>query len=364
MKDYFLETGSKYFPNGAPTLDETGPTRLTMPVTLKQICEEAGVSKATVSRVLNNHPLVSRETREKVQAVIKRLHFTPNALARNLSLRKTDTIGVIFPWIFSGFFSTVLLGIDTAASQHNYHVITSLFHDKPDEKDVALNLLQERRVDGLILMGPNISHEKIVELQNQNIPCVVLQQEIQEPDVSFVSVDNFDGGYQATAHLLQRGYRKILAIAGPVDSQDSNRREEGFKAALKEAGIKFDSSMLIRSEFNKETALPNFELHRHQSPMPEAVFCFNDDIALGLLKYLKEIKVRVPEDVAVMGFDGIEFTDFAELSTVQTPMKEMGEQAVRLIVKQLENKENRIAEKWLLKGTVVARNSTAPKSAR
>jgi DNA-binding LacI/PurR family transcriptional regulator len=359
MNDYFLETGSKWSRKSAPPLAETGTRLFPMPVTLKQICEEAGVSKATVSRVLNNHPLVSRETREKVQAVIKRLNFTPNALARNLSLRKTDTIGVVFPWIFSGFFSTVLLGIDTAARQHGYHVITSLFHNKPDEKDSALNLLQERRVDGLVLMGPNITSEKLEELNAQNIPFVVLQQEIQNPDVSFVSVDNFDGGYKATQHLLERGYRKILAIAGPAESQDSNRREEGFKTALKEAGIKSSEALLIRSEFNKETALPNFELFREHNGLPEAVFCFNDDIALGLIKYFKEIKVRVPEDVAVMGFDGIEFTDFAELSTVQTPMKEMGEQAVRLILKQLENKDTRLAEKWLLKGAIVARGSTA-----
>lgn len=329
-----------------------------MAVTLKQICEEAGVSKATVSRVLNNHPLVSKETREKVQDVIKRLNFTPNALARNLSLQKTDTIGVLFPWIFSGFFSTVLLGIDSAAREYNYHVITSLSHDQADENSQALSLLQERRIDGLILMAPSLPDEKIQEIKKLDIPFVVLQREIADPEVSFVTVDNFDGGFKATKHLIERGYKRILAIAGPEASQDSSRREEGYREALKQAGIKFDPDLVIRSEFNKETALPSFEHFRQRFPMPDAIFCFNDDIGLGMLKCLKTIKVRVPEDVAVVGFDGIEFTEFAELTTFTTPMKEMGEQAVRLLIKQLENKEKRISEQWLLKGSLVARNST------
>jgi DNA-binding LacI/PurR family transcriptional regulator len=329
-----------------------------MAVTLKKICEEAGVSKATVSRVLNNHALVSKETRAKVQEVIERLHFKPNALARNLSLQKTECIGVIFPWIFSGFFSTVLLGIDMAARKHGYHIITSLFHNQSNEEDSAWTLLEERRIDGLILMGPNLPLDKLRELKRQQLPFVVLQQEIPDKDISYVSVDNFDGGYQAGKHLIDKGYKRILAMAASSDSQDSNRREEGFKKALKEAGIPFDPDLLIRSEFNKETAVPNFELYRQQFPMPEAVFCFNDDIALGMLKYFRAIGVRVPEDIAVIGFDGIEFTDFAELSTVVTPMKEMGEQATSLLIKQVENKEANISEQRLLKGEVAARNST------
>jgi DNA-binding LacI/PurR family transcriptional regulator len=333
-----------------------------MAVTLKQICEEAGVSKATVSRVLNNHPLVSKETREKVQLVIKRLNFTPNALARNLSLQRTDTIGVLFPWIFSGFFSTVLYGIDSAAREYDYHVITSLSHDEEDENSMALSLLQERRIDGLILMAPSLPADKIREIKNLDIPFVVLQREIPDAEVSFVSVDNFDGGFKATKHLIEKGHRRILAIAGPEESQDSSRREEGYREALKEAGIKFDPDLVIRSEFNKETALPSFEHFRQRFAMPDAVFCFNDDIGLGLLKYLKTIGVRVPEDLAVIGFDGIEFTDFAELSTIATPMKEMGEQAVRLLIKQLENKEKRITEQWLLKGALVERKSTRRKA--
>jgi len=333
-----------------------------MAVTLKQICEEAGVSKATVSRVLNNHPLVSKQTREKVQEVIKRLNFTPNALARNLSLQRTDTIGVLFPWIFSGFFSTVLYGIDSAAREYDYHVITSLSHDQQDENSMALSLLQERRIDGLILMAPSLPAEKIREIKGLDIPFVVLQREIPDPEISFVTVDNFDGGFKATNHLIQRGHRRILALAGPEASQDSARREEGYREALKQAGIKFDPDLVIRSEFNKETALPSFEHFRQRFAMPDAVFCFNDDIGLGLLKYLKTIGVRVPEDLAVIGFDGIEFTDFAELSTIATPMKEMGEQAVRLLIKQLENKDERITEQWLLKGALVERKSTRRKA--
>lgn len=331
-----------------------------MAVTLKKICEEAGVSKATVSRVLNNHPLVSKETRERVQQVIERMHFKPNVLARNLSLQKTETIGVVFPWIFSGFFSTVLIGIDTAARRHGYHIITSLFHNKPHESDSAWSLLEERRIDGLILLGPSIPVEKLREFRRRSLPFVVLQQEIEDADISYVSVDNFEGGFQGASHLIERGYRRILAMAGPEDSQDSNRREEGYRAALKNAGIAFDPRLVVHSDhFNKESAVPNFELYRQQNEMPDAIFCFNDDIALGMLKYLQALNIRVPEDVAVMGFDGIEFTDFAELSTVVTPMREMGERATELLIQQIENKENPPSEHCLLKGAVAVRGSTA-----
>ncbi len=333
-----------------------------MAVTLKQICEEAGVSKATVSRVLNNHPLVSKETREKVQEVIQRLKFTPNALARNLSLRRTDTIGVLFPWIFNGFFSTLLRGVDSAASELNYHVITSLSHDAGDENAMASRLLKERRIDGLILMAPSLPADQIEELKSIDVPLVVLQREIADPEVNSVSVDNFDGGLKATAHLIERGCRRILAIAGPQGSLDSDRREAGYREALKQADIAFDPDLLIRSNFNKETAFTSFENFRRRFAMPDAIFCFNDEIALGMLKYLKTIGVRVPEDVALIGFDGIEFTEFAELSTLTMPMQEMGRQAVRLLIKQIECKEKRTAEQLLLKGAVVERNSTRRRS--
>lgn len=329
-----------------------------MAVTLKKICEEAGVSKATVSRVLNDHPLVSKETRQKVQDVIERLHFKPNAQARHLSLQKTETLGVIFPWIFSGFFSTVLLGIDFSARRNGYHIITSLFHNQQNESDSAWDLLEERRIDGLVLMRPNLPVEKLRSLRERNLPFVVLQQEIPDSDISYVSVDNFDGGLRATQHLIKQGYRKILAIAGSTQSQDSNRREEGFREALKQAGITFDPSMIIHGELNKETAIPNFELYRQQFPMPEAIFCFNDDIALGMLKFFRSINVRVPEDVAVIGFDGIEHTDFADLSTVVTPMREMGELATQILINQIKNKKDHVAEHRMLKGSVVVRNST------
>ncbi|MBV9464405.1 MAG: LacI family DNA-binding transcriptional regulator [Verrucomicrobiae bacterium] len=334
-----------------------------MAVTLKQICRESGFSKATVSRVLNRHPLVSEETRRKVEAVIERYQFTPSAVARNLSLQKTDTVGVVFPWLSSGFFSTVLAGIDGAIRRAGYRMLTSLTHNEEGESEQALQLLQQRCIEGLLLMAPNLSGETLEKIKQHHLPVVLLQRELKDPQISSICVDNFDGARQATRHLIAQGRRRILAVAGPKGYPDSARREEGYRAALAEAGIEFESDLVIRSpDFSKETAVPYFENFRTQHAMPDGIFCFTDDMALGILKHLKGLGVRVPEQVAIIGFDGVEFTDFADLSTIQTPMLEMGEKAAELLIAQIQSKTKRPREHLLLKGTLVARGSTVAPS--
>lgn len=305
--------------------------------TLKDVCREALVSEATVSRVINNSPLVNERTRQRVLEVIRRLGYTPNAAARNLSRNKTDAIGVIFHEMSSGFFADVMDGIDRAAAERGYRVFCSFTRDYKQPGKTAFSLLDEMRVDGLILLDLNMTGDLIEQFKAYRKPVVLLQQQIEDPSIHSVSVANEQGGYLAMKHLLSLRYDPIVVIRGPANAQDSQLREKGCLRALREQGRTADTCVWLTADYQPSRAREVFSQFLQQHSPPRAIFAFNDSMALAVLRELRDRNIAVPEQTALLGFDGIECGAFIGLSTVETPLTDLGAEAVRVVLRHLEN---------------------------
>ncbi len=304
--------------------------------TLKDVCREALVSEATVSRVINNSPLVNEKTRQRVLEVIRRLGYTPNAAARNLSRSKTDAIGVIFHEMSSGFFADVMDGIDREAGARGYRVFCSFTRDYKQPAKAAFSLLDEMRVDALILLDLNMTGDLIDQFKAYRKPVVLLQQQMEDPRIHSVSVANEQGGYLAMRHLLSRGFDRIVVVRGPANVQDSQLREKGCLRALREAGRGAEACAWLTADYQPSRAKEIFRKYLNQNGPPQAVFAFNDSMALAIISELMESKIAVPEQTAVIGFDGIECGSFIGLTTVETPLTQLGAEAVRIATERVE----------------------------
>lgn len=307
--------------------------------TLKDVCREALVSEATVSRVINNSPLVNEKTRQRVLEVIRRMGYTPNAAARNLSRNRTDAIGVIFHEMSSGFFADVMDGIDRAAAERGYRVYSSFTRDYRQPGKVAFSLLDEMRVDALILLDLNMTPELIEQFKAYHKPVVLLQQQMDDLHINTVSVANEEGGYLGMKHLLSLGYDPILVFEGPANVQDSQLRKKGCLRALQEFGKDASACTWLVGAYQPKVAAQVMRAYCEQNGPPRAVFAFNDSMALGSLGVLQELGVQVPSQTSIIGFDGIECAEMVGLSTIETPLKQIGSEAVRVAVEHLENKD-------------------------
>lgn len=328
--------------------------------TLKDVCREALVSEATVSRVVNNSPLVHERTRGRVLEVIRRLGYTPNAAARNLSRSKTDVLGVVFHQMSSGFFAQVMDGIDRAAVENNYHLLSSLTRDDMEPDKTCRRMFDEMRIDGMILLDPSFDERFIAELKRYGRPLVMIQRDSDDPGIGSVSVENRRGAYNGMKHVLAQGYGDVLIIRGPAGAQDNRLRLEGCVQALKEARGKAPVVHYVDGFYAPHRAVEALREHREKHGLPRVIFAMNDAMALAAYKELKTTGVRVPEDVAIVGFDGIDASDYVGLTTVETPMFELGATAVRLLLKQIEDPKAP-AEHVQLETTLVVRDTCGAK---
>jgi LacI family transcriptional regulator len=303
--------------------------------TIMDICRETGLSIATVSRVLNDSPKVTRETRQKVQAAILKLGYTPNAAARHLSGKGTNAIGVIFHQMTSGFYSLVMSGIELAARSASLRVLITIAHHEDPERPHYYDMLNEARIDGLIVLDSTLDPKTISKLKSYDRPMVLIQKASDDPAVATVCSANEEGGYLAVKHLLSLGYRDLLLVKGPDEAEDSHLRMEGCRRALKESGLSPERVPTIMGRYSAHEALMAFRAYREKHGLPRALFSFNDDMALAIMKELRLTGVKVPEEVALVGFDGIDAADYMGLTTVQMPMVDLGQEAVRLLVARL-----------------------------
>lgn len=330
-----------------------------MAATIMDICRETGVSIATVSRVLNKSTHVLPETRAKVLAAIARLGYKPNAAARNLSARRSSTLGVIFHQMTSGFYATVMSGLELEARGQGYHVLITLAHHADPERTRYFDMLDEARVDGLIILDSTLDAATIARLKSYGRPIVTIQKKPADPELAAVSCANEDAACAVVEHLLSLGRRDLLLVTGPAEAEDSNLRMEGCLRALRKHRLSPEKVRVICGKYSAHEALLAFRKHRKEKGLPQAIFCFNDDMALAIMKELRITGVRVPDQVAVAGFDGLEYADYTGLSTVQVPMMDLGREAVRLCVERLRNPAAP-ARHVILPCPLVVRESSSP----
>lgn len=306
-------------------------------VTIKDVAKRAGVSVATVSRVLNKSGPVSPEAAERIHEAANALHYVPHGGARSLITSKTSTIGVLLPDLYGGFFSEMIRGIDQTAQHHGYHLLLSGSHNRKAEMEAAMRAMRGR-TDGVIAMSPHFDAATLVENLPPSLPVILLSCEARDEDYQVIAIDNVGGAEAMVRHLVKLGHRRIAMVMGEKGHFDTAERLQGYRHALVEAGITPDERYEAQGDFSEASghravqellALPN---------RPTAIFCTNDSMAIGGLAAVHDAGLRVPEDVTVVGFDDIPLAHYMSppLSSVHVPVFEMGERAVTRLIAALK----------------------------
>jgi LacI family transcriptional regulator len=308
-------------------------------VTIRDIANAVGVSKMTVSRALNNKPRVSAETKAKVLKAAKELNYIPNRLARSLATQETEMLGVIVTNSANPYYAELIRGIEDTASANSYSVVLCSTDEDADKERTCLRLLKERRADGLILTPTQKSTKEILALKEENVTFVLMNRRFTEIKTDYVLSDNIEGSYLAVTHLIQVGHKRIAHIGGPEEISTAEERLIGYKNALRQNNIDFDAELFVRSELKPENmdSLVSKLLTLEQKPT--AIFVYNDFLAIGVLAALKDRGLRMPDDIAVVGYDDIEVASILELTTVSQMRYELGKRAVQILLKRIRNRE-------------------------
>jgi LacI family transcriptional regulator len=336
-------------------------------VTISQVAKEAGVSSQTVSRVINNRQEITPETRQHVQEVIKRLGYQPNAIARSLIQRRTHILGVVTSGLEYYGPSHILIGVEQGANQAGLSIHLNLIH-KPESEDIGsiVNGLISRQVEGIIWAVPEIDDNRSwfrENLPQLSIPVVFLSTQPRE-NLNVVEIDNRYGAYLATQHLLEKGYRKIGLISGPISWWAASERRRGWQDALRDAGIPFGEDCVVEGNWSAESGERGLHALLQKFPEVQAVFACNDQMALGLMRAARRLGKRIPEELAVVGFDDIPESAFYHppLTTIRQGLYELGRVAVQTFIKlrQADQRDDLspAAQTVMLQPQLVIREST------
>ena len=330
--------------------------------TIRDIASAAGVSIATVSRVLNGRPDVSSETREAVLRVVRDHGFTTNRSARGLSGGRTGLVGVTLPIVHAAYFSLILSGAAEALYEQDMRAVLCPTRHEHDREVTLLDRLMHGTTDGALLLLPSESSDELTALQRRGYPFVVVDPRSKlDEGIPAVSAAHASGATAATQHLLALGHRRIGAITGPHDWMASDDRLNGYHAALVAAGITPDPELIRESDFETEGGFAAACELLDLPERPTAIFGFNDNVAVGTLRAAKERGLRAPEDLSVVGFDDSEQASIVTpaLTTVRQPLAEMGRMAVSLLSRVLDHQRLEALHVELATKLVV-RDSTAP----
>ena len=301
------------------------------PVTIRDVARQANVSIASASRALNGLDNVTEATRERVLGAARSLRYVPHAGARNLSTQRTDTIGVVLPGLYGEFFSEIMRGADMAAHARGLHLLVSTSHGHPAEAAAAIRSMRGR-VDGLLIMSPHVDADVLAENLGDDLPTVLMNTRVDAHRYPSLQVDNHAGAVAVVRHLLEAGRRRIVHLAGPSANFDAAERRRGYLDAL--AALAPDvEPRIIEGDFFEESG------HRAVAalaagPLPDAIFAGNDMMAVGCIVAFTEAGVRVPEDVAVAGFDDIPLARLVRpgLTTARVRICDLGRRALERLV--------------------------------
>ena len=305
-------------------------------ITLKNIAEIAGVSVNTVSRALNGKPDVNENTRQKILEVARKLGYVPNRSALSLKRQKTHIVGVIIEDNANPFWAEVLKGVESAAKRHGYHVILVNTSRNYQDEVEGIQMLLERRVDGILIAPNQEKYDDLIELKRLGVPFVIMGRHIREfesLDIPMVYSDEVKGGYTATKHLIERGCKRIAFIGAQSYNTASIERCIGYKEALKEAGIEVNEDLVKTGGIEIEGGYKSvMELLENRIRF-DGIFAYNDLMAFGVLKALKEVKMKVPGDVKVVGYDDIPYSSIItpSLTTVRIKKQMMGKSAFQIL---------------------------------
>lgn len=326
--------------------------------TIRDVARAAGVSIATVSRALHKSHLVAPDTREGVRAAADRLHYSPHRGARSLITSRTQTIGVLLPDLYGEFFSEVIRGIDQTAQSAGYHCLLSSARHGGPTLEAALRSMRGR-VDGLVLMSPEFNGDLSKRALPSGFPVVLLNCPPSDTPHDSLTVANYEGAHAMVRHLAGLGHERIAIIKGAEGNFDAAERFRGYRAALKEAGLGFVPELVVPGDFSEVAGDAGARALLRLEPRPTAIFAANDGMAIGALFALRDAGLRVPEDIAIGGFDDIPMARYVEpaLTSVHVDISVLGERAAACLFSALEPGAHRTFSRETLPTTLVVRRS-------
>lgn len=331
--------------------------------TIKDAALRAGVSVTTVSHVVNDTRHVSAKGRERVEEAIRELGYVPNAMARSLKSNTTSTLGMLIPNSSNPYFAEIVRIVEDRCFGAGYTLVLCNTDDEPRRQSVYLQVLAERRIDGLIVVstGAGDDDSLVTQLHGLRIPTVLVDREIADPACDLVETAHMQGGLLAVRHLLSLGHKRIACIGGPVGVMPSEQRIEGWRMALAEAGTAPNADALLwRGGFTSQGGYEAMHAILRTEEAPSAVFVCNDLMAIGALRAAHESGVRVPDELSIVGFDDIELSAYTSppLTTVAQPKERIGALAVDMLLERVGGKR-RDARKVVLQPELRVRASTA-----
>jgi LacI family transcriptional regulator len=307
-------------------------------VTMADVAREASVSLMTVSRVINNKGDVSPSTRQRVLEIIEQLGYRPSSIARGLVTQRTGTLGLVMPDVANPFFADVARGAEHVAHAEGYNVFLCNTDEHPGREVAVLQSLEEKRVDGIVLCSSRLDDSQLRTLLDRHPAVVLVNRRMEGESVGRVLIDDQAGGRAATQHLLRAGHRAVGFLAGPPTSRSGRQRAKGYRAALAAAGLPYNPVWVQHCSPIVEGGYETARQWLTACPELTALFCYNDLVAVGALQACAELGRQVPDDLAVVGYDDIPLAALVTppLTTCRVPRYEMGAQAMRLLLNQID----------------------------
>jgi DNA-binding LacI/PurR family transcriptional regulator len=333
-----------------------------MAVSIKDIARLAGVSHSTVSRALRDSPLIPPQTTQRIKGIAAEMSYSASAVGRSLVTRKTETIGVVVTGIDDPFNGEVVAGIEEIANGYGYSVILATSQASPEREMRVVRSFGERRVDGILVASSRLGANYLTLLSELHVPVVLLNNQHPSEFVYSVTIDNFDGGYQAAQHLIELGHRKIAYIGDQSGLQSDTERRSGFKKAMRKVQLATPAEYLTRGDGRTSGGRECAQRLLALADRPTAIFCYNDMTALGAMEAAAERQLAVGRDLSIVGFDDLFFASFLQppLTTVRQPKKKLGRRATELLMTLMKGGQ---AERTVvMKGELIARGSSAAPS--
>lgn len=324
---------------------------------IQQVAQKAGVSVATVSRVLNNNATVSPKSRLKVEAAIKELNYEPSMLGRNLRNSESRLLLVLIPSISNPFYTKIINGIEDTAISNNYNILLCETDSNPQRENIYFNMVKNKLADGVISMDPAVNMQKLNELAEQ-YPIIQCSEYEEGGCIPYVTIDNDVAAYNAVKHLIKLGHEKIALINSDEKFLYARQRRQGYERALQEFNLSIRKEWIYNTEHLEfDNGIQAMRKLLQQKERPTAVFAVSDTLAIGALKELNVSGLKVPEDVAVVGFDKISFSNMTNptLTTVSQPMYKMGCTAANMLINKIKGNN---VENIILDHELVIREST------
>jgi DNA-binding LacI/PurR family transcriptional regulator len=332
-------------------------------ITIKDIARLAYVSHTTVSRALNDKSRIRKETKERILSIARELNYQPNFIARSLVMRRTKTLGLVITTIVNPFYMDLAHGIERTAIGLGYNIILCCTHSDSLIEKQYIDMLRSKGVDGIIFTSAHMDDENIVRLAEEGFPIILVNRRTYHPivkeRVDYVGVDNMWGGLLAVEHLIKLGHQRIGMIGGSLESSVGFERLEGGKKALKIFGLQEKDVYFLEGNFLKESGYRGGKRFLKMAEPPTAIFATNDYMALGTYEAILEEGFKVPEEIAIVGFNDIEFAAMKgiELTTIGQKKYEMGAHAVKTLVERIEGRKVGPSEETILEPELIIRRT-------